>query len=84
MQTIRPTKPCPALDRFDTIMTIASVAGELSALYLTLRVYAATKSMWKSFGTFIGLSLVIGCIGLLYTAKTVRDNPCVQESLIQM
>lgn len=81
MQSTQLSNPCPALDRFDTVMTIASVAGELGALYLTLRVYAATQSMWRSFGTFIGLSLVIGCLGLLYTAKTVRDNPCVRESL---
>lgn len=82
MQTIQAKKPCPALERFDTVMTIASAAGELGALYLTLRVYAATESMWKSFGTFIGLSLIIGCLGLLYTTKTVRDNQCVWESVM--
>ena len=81
MSTNPQTKACEALDRIDALLTWANILGGVLALYVTLRVHTATKSIWKSFATFAIISLIIGSITIGFAVNAVKNNPCIEETM---
>lgn len=81
MSSTNPAQACDAMDRIDTMVMWINIIGGILALYVTLRVHTATKSIWKSFATFVLISLIVGSIAVAFSLNVMKNNPCIQEAM---
>lgn len=71
--------PCPEIKRMTRITAIFQLVVLIVSLYVAFKVYGATKSMWKAFGTWFGIGLVSFSIMIAYVGNEAKKHPCVMD-----